>query len=85
MNLVATQFAMQPVCNAAWAAHALHSDQLWGQCDQEACTEDCCQDEYDHPNNLAGQGTMGLDILDQVPDLDAIVVPVGGGGLITSS
>ena len=29
-----------------------------------------------------GQGTMGLEILDQVPDLDAIVIPVGGGGLI---
>ena len=29
-----------------------------------------------------GQGTMGLEVLDQVPDLDAIVIPVGGGGLI---
>ena len=37
---------------------------------------------YDHPNILAGQGTMGLEILDQVPDVDAIVIPVGGGGLI---
>jgi len=37
---------------------------------------------YDHPDILAGQGTMGLEILDQVPDLDAIVIPVGGGGLI---
>ena len=37
---------------------------------------------YDHPHILAGQGTMGLEILDQVPDVDAIVVPVGGGGLI---
>merc|ERR1712106_544457 len=38
---------------------------------------------FDHPNILAGQGTMGLEILDQVPDVDAIVVPVGGGGLIS--
>ena len=30
----------------------------------------------------AGQGTMGLEVLDQVPDLDASVIPVGGGGLI---
>ena len=37
---------------------------------------------YDHPNILAGQGTMGLEILDQVPDVDAIVIPIGGGGLI---
>jgi len=31
---------------------------------------------------IAGQGTIGLELLEQVPDLDAIVVPVGGGGLI---
>ena len=37
---------------------------------------------YDHPNILAGQGTMGLEILTQVPDVEAIVIPVGGGGLI---
>merc|ERR1712180_397056 len=40
---------------------------------------------YDHPNILAGQGTMGLEILDQVPDVDAIVIPVGGGGLIAGT
>ena len=32
-----------------------------------------------------GQGTMGLEVLDQVPDLDAIVIPVGGGGLIAGT
>lgn len=37
---------------------------------------------YDHPLIMAGQGTIGLEILDQVPEPDAIVVPVGGGGLI---
>ncbi|WKX98078.1 hypothetical protein Q1695_013625 [Nippostrongylus brasiliensis] len=37
---------------------------------------------YDAPNILAGQGTIGLEILEQVPDVDAIIVPVGGGGLI---
>lgn len=37
---------------------------------------------YDHPHIMAGQGTLGLEILEQVPDVDAIVVPVGGGGLI---
>ena len=37
---------------------------------------------YDHPHIMAGQGTIGLEIMEQVPDLDAIVVPVGGGGLI---
>jgi threonine dehydratase len=37
---------------------------------------------YNDPNVIAGQGTMGLEIAEQVPDLDAIVVPIGGGGLI---
>merc|ERR1712241_50547 len=37
---------------------------------------------FDHPNFLAGQGTMGLEIIEQVPDVDAVVIPVGGGGLI---
>lgn len=37
---------------------------------------------FDDPAVIAGQGTMGLEILEQVPDVDAIVVPVGGAGLI---
>jgi threonine dehydratase len=37
---------------------------------------------YDDWNIIAGQGTMALEILDQVPELDAILVPIGGGGLI---
>ena len=37
---------------------------------------------YDHPNIIAGQGTMGLEICEQVPDVDAVIIPVGGGGLI---
>lgn len=37
---------------------------------------------FDHPDILAGQGTMGLEILEQVPDVEAVVIPVGGGGLI---
>lgn len=32
---------------------------------------------FDHPHILAGQGSIGLEILDQVPDVDAIVVPTG--------
>lgn len=38
---------------------------------------------YDHPDIIAGQGTVGLEILEQLPDVDVIVVPVGGGGLIS--
>jgi threonine dehydratase len=37
---------------------------------------------YDHPWTIAGQGTVGLEIAEQLPDAGTIVVPVGGGGLI---
>lgn len=37
---------------------------------------------YDDPYTMAGQGTVALEILDQVDNIDAIVVPIGGGGLI---
>lgn len=38
---------------------------------------------YDDPKIYAGQGTIGIEILEQDPDVDTIVVPIGGGGLIT--
>ena len=37
---------------------------------------------FDDPDVMAGQGTIGLEILEQCPDLDTVVVPIGGGGLI---
>jgi threonine dehydratase/serine racemase len=37
---------------------------------------------YDHPDVIAGQGTCALELLEDVPDLDAVVAPVGGGGLM---
>ena len=37
---------------------------------------------YDHPLTIAGQGTVALEFLEQAPDLDALVICVGGGGLI---
>ena len=36
---------------------------------------------FDDENVIAGQGTIGLELLDQLPDIDAIIVPIGGGGL----
>jgi threo-3-hydroxy-L-aspartate ammonia-lyase len=38
---------------------------------------------YDNPDIMAGQGTAALELLEDVPDLDAVVIPVGGGGLIS--
>ena len=37
---------------------------------------------FDDPMVIAGQGTIGLEIMDDLPDVDTIVVPIGGGGLI---
>src|SRR5258706_14569703 len=37
---------------------------------------------FDDPRVVAGQGTLGLELLEQVENLDAVLVPVGGGGLI---
>lgn len=57
----------------------------------EACTEAIRQSEAEgltflHPFDdelvIAGQGTIGLELLEQIPDLEAVVVPIGGGGLI---
>lgn len=38
---------------------------------------------FDDPDVIAGQGTIGLEILNQLPEVDAVIVPVGGGGLIS--
>ena len=38
---------------------------------------------FDDPVVMAGQGTLGLEIVDDCPDLDTVVVPIGGGGLIS--
>ncbi len=37
---------------------------------------------FDDPDIIAGQGTMGLEILEDVPEVDVVIVPVGGGGLL---
>jgi threonine dehydratase len=58
----------------------------------EACEEAlrrCAEQEmtfihpFDDPVVISGQGTIGLELLEQVPDLEAVVVPIGGGGLIS--
>ncbi len=38
---------------------------------------------FDHVDVVAGQGTLGLELLEQVPELETVVVPIGGGGLIS--
>lgn len=38
---------------------------------------------FDAENVIAGQGTIGLEVMNEMPDVDAIIVPIGGGGLIS--
>src|SRR3954449_5021233 len=40
---------------------------------------------YDDPHVIAGQGTIALEMLEDAPDLDVLVVPIGGGGLIAGN
>ena len=40
---------------------------------------------YDDPRIIAGQGTIAMEMLEEVPDLDVLVVPIGGGGLIAGN
>ncbi|HEV2486464.1 MAG TPA: threonine ammonia-lyase [Terracidiphilus sp.] len=64
---------------------------LHGASYDEACDEAMrlCVEEgrtfihpFDDPEVISGQGTIGLELLEQVPDIEAVVVPIGGGGLI---
>ncbi|KAF1772849.1 PH domain-like [Phytophthora cactorum] len=73
-------------CRELGARVVLHGEHILEARDK---AEDFVRDEnmvyingFDRPEIIAGAGTMGIEILNQVPDVDAIIVPVGGGGLI---
>ncbi len=80
-----------PFSKVANTAHhdariVLHGDDFAGA-HAEACrlvaeTGATLVPAFDDAHVIAGQGTVGLELLGQVPDLDAVLVPVGGGGLI---
>ena len=40
---------------------------------------------YNHPDVIAGQGTLALEMLEDQPDLDAIIAPIGGGGMVSGA
>jgi threonine dehydratase/serine racemase len=40
---------------------------------------------FEHPDVIAGQGTAAMELLEEVPDLDAIIAPIGGGGLMSGT
>uniref|UniRef100_A0AAV1VD80 Tryptophan synthase beta chain-like PALP domain-containing protein n=1 Tax=Peronospora matthiolae TaxID=2874970 RepID=A0AAV1VD80_9STRA len=73
-------------CRELGARVVLHGEHIL---EAREKAEDFVRDEnlmyingFDRPEIIAGAGTMGIEILHQVPDVDAIIVPIGGGGLI---
>ena len=50
--------------------------------EEEARTGAAFVHPFDDPIGLAGAGTVGLELLEQVPDVDCVLVPIGGGGLL---
>jgi threonine dehydratase len=72
-------------CQRLGASVILHGSDFTearAEADRIAATGPAYIHGFDDPHIIAGQGTMGLEILEQVPDVDAIVCPVGGGGLL---
>lgn len=57
---------------------------------RERTAREVCEDTgaalippYDHPDVISGQGTVALELFEQVPELEAVVAPIGGGGLVS--
>lgn len=62
--------------------HGIIYDQSWDKAQQIAEEQGrTLIHAFDDPHVIAGQGTIGLEILEDLPNLDAIYVPIGGGGL----
>jgi threonine dehydratase len=72
----------------AWGARVVMSGEVWDDSNraalQHAATESFAYiHPFADPPVIAGQGTIALEILDEAPDLDTLVVAIGGGGLIS--
>ena len=72
----------------AWGAKAVVEGAVWDEANRAAIDEAERRGlTYIHPfadpRVMAGQGTLGLEILEQAPDLDTVLVAIGGGGLIS--
>jgi threonine dehydratase len=73
-----------------WGARIVHYDRL--REDREAITEELARTtgatiiaSSDHPDVIAGQGTVAWELIEEVGPLDVLLVPVGGGGLLAGS
>jgi len=72
----------------AYGAEVVLHGSIWDEADQKARQLVAERGltyihPFDDPQLIAGQGTLGLEIHDDLPDVDVVVVPIGGGGLIS--
>jgi threonine dehydratase len=86
---VYTPFVKVKATEALGAAVVLHGDTL---ADAQPRAEEIARERnlvwvhpYDDPHIIAGQGTIALEMLEDAPDLDVLVIPIGGGGLIAGN
>lgn len=86
---VTTPFVKVKATEALGANVVLHGDTLGeAQARAEAIAAErnlVWVHPYDDPSIIAGQGTIALEMLEEAPDLDVLVVPIGGGGLIAGN
>ncbi|MBQ0041468.1 MAG: pyridoxal-phosphate dependent enzyme [Clostridiales bacterium] len=80
--------AMKKEATAGYGAEVVPVPGIYDDAAAEA--ERLCKEEgytfvhpFDDPEVIAGQGTLGLEILEQMPDVEQILVPIGGGGLVS--
>jgi threonine dehydratase len=82
--------ALKIAAARGYGAHVVFYDRAGGE-DREALTRRIAQEEggmvvvpsFDDDGVIAGQGTLGFELLEEVPDLDVILTPCGGGGLLS--
>jgi threonine dehydratase len=72
----------------AYGAQVVLAGRIWDEANEKARelvrTEGLTYiSPFDDPDLIAGQGTLGLEIVQALPDVDAVIVPIGGGGLIS--
>lgn len=91
-QVIVPEGAVQSKLEAMLAAGAMIHRCAPTQAAREAMTRECIAETgatlvhpYEDPKVMAGQGTAALELLAEVPQLDAVIVPVGGGGLIAGT
>ncbi len=84
---VATPYVKVAATEAYGARVVLHGENL---SEAEACAMEFAERDglvlvhpFDDPKVIAGQGTIAIEMLEEMPDLDVLVIPVGGGGMIS--